>query len=310
VITVHPNSTTWHLTRVVAVALVVLTMAPTVSQAQWNRTTDFSDKPATGQSRETLEKIGFDQKLNGPIPLDTHFRDEDGRLIRLGDLFGKRPVLLAPVYYNCPLLCNQVVSAVARSLKPVSLDVGTDFDVVFVSIDPTEKPDLAKLKKRAAVELYDRPGTEGGWHFLTGEQVDITKLTDAVGFRYTYNARSRQFTHAAGITIVTPKGRLARYLFGIEYPPRDIQFSLVEASAGRIGSAVARIMLLCYDYDAAAGKYTLAIMRVTRWLGSLTVVLLAAFVLFLRRVERRRPVVHDPEVPAARSGSDASEPLS
>jgi protein SCO1/2 len=301
---------TVHLWLRFAPAILVIALAPSGVFAQWNRVNDFEDKPATGLSRETLEKVGFDQKLNGPIPLDSHFRDETGKVVRLGDLFGKRPVVLALVYYNCPLLCNQVVSGVVRSLKPVSLDVGTDFDVVFVSIDPSEKPDLARMKMRAAIELYDRPGTDAGWHFLTGEQADITKLADAVGFRYEYNPRSRQFTHAAGITIVTPKGRLARYLFGIEYPPRDIQFSLVEASAGRIGSAVARIMLLCYDYDAAAGKYTLAIMRVTRWLGSLTVVLLAAFVFFLRRVERRRPIVHVHEVPAARSESGASEPLS
>jgi protein SCO1/2 len=192
------------------------------------------------------------------------------------------------------MLCTQVLNGLTRSLKPLALDVGKDFDVIVVSIDPNEKPDLSALKKRLHLKQYDREGTEAGWHFLTGDQSSITTLAQTIGFRYTYNPKTRLFAHAAGVTLVTPKGRVARYLFGLDFPPRDLQFGLVEASAGKIGSPIARVLLLCYDYDAASGKYTFAIMRMTRILGSSTFLILVAVVLWLFRRERRRATLMPP----------------
>ncbi len=166
-------------------------------------------------------------------------------------------MILAPVYYQCPLLCNQLLNGLTRSLKPLSLDAGKDFDVVAFSIDPEETPELAGKKKAGYLERYDRPGTESGWHFLTGEAASIEALTRAIGFRYTYNPQTKLYAHAAGIVVVTPDGRIARYFFGIDFPARELQAELERARQGQVGSPIARLLLLCYDYDAATGKYTL-----------------------------------------------------
>lgn len=254
-------------------------------------------RPAAGQSptqetgitRTLLDSIGFDQKLNAQVPPGLTFRDETGRTVQLGDYMGKRPVILSLVYYNCPMLCTQVLNGLTRSLKPLAFELGRDFDMVTVSIDPSEGPELSALKKRSYLKVYGRGGkrAEAGWHFLTGTEAEIRRLAQTVGFRYTYNPKTRLYAHAAGITLLTPKGRVARYLFGIDFPPRDMQFGLMEASAGKIGSPIARVMLLCYDYDAAAGKYTMSIMKVTRILGSATAIGLATTVVLLLRRERR-----------------------
>jgi protein SCO1/2 len=234
-----------------------------------------------------LEKVGFDQKLDAQVPLDLAFRDESGRTVRLGDYFQKRPVILTLVYYNCPLLCTQVLNGLGRGIKPLALGVGKDFEIVTVSINPEETPELAARKKAAYLARYDRDGAEHGWHFLTGRQPEIEALARAVGFRYIYNPQSKLYTHAAGLVIVTPQGRAARYLFGVEFAPRDLQFGLMEASAGRIGSPIQQLVLLCYDYNAATGKYTLAIVRIIRVLGSATALALAIFLIVMFRRERR-----------------------
>jgi protein SCO1/2 len=197
-------------------------------------------------------------------------------------------VILAPVYYRCPLLCNQVLNALTRSLKPLSLDAGKDFDVIAVSIDPEERPELASKKKAAYLERYDRPGTGSGWHFLTGESASIAALTEAIGFRYTYNPQTKLFAHAAGIAVVTPDGRLSRYYFGIDYPAKDLQTEIQRARGGRIGSPIGNLLLLCYDYDAATGKYTLSILRLTRVLGAVTVLTLGSFLVVMFRRDRLR----------------------
>ena len=235
-----------------------------------------------------VNRVGFDQKLGVRLPLDRHFRGDSGRDLALGELFGRRPVILVPVYYSCPLLCNQTLNALTRSLKPLSLDAGKDFDVVAISIDPEEKPELASKKKAAYLERYDRPGTDAGWHFLTGEPGSIAAVTEAIGFRYTYNPQSRLFSHAAGIVIVTPDGRVSRYYFGIDYPARDLQAELKRANSGQIGTPISGLLLLCYDYDAATGKYTLSILRVTRILGMATVLTLASFLFVMYRRDRVR----------------------
>jgi protein SCO1/2 len=246
--------------------------------------------PAKGQVAKgsILERVGFDQKLRAQVPLDLSFRDEAARSVRLGDYLGARPVVLTLVYYRCPMLCGQELNGLVRSLKPLALDPGKDFDVVAVSINPEEKPDLAAAKKSALLEHYDRKRTERGWHFLTGDQLAISRLAETVGFRYTYNPKTKLFAHAAGLVILTPQGKVARYFYGIEFPARDLQFSMIEAASGKIGSPIARVLLLCYDYDAASGKYTLAIFRLTRILGTLTAVALGSFLLVMFRRERRK----------------------
>jgi protein SCO1 len=265
--------------RILVVATLLATATAALARAQ------DQDSPSG-----IVSQIGFDQKLGNRLPLDRRFLDDSGREVALGELFGQRPVILAAVYYRCPLLCNQVLNALTRSLKPLSLDAGKDFDVIAVSIDPEERPELASKKKAAYMERYDRPGTESGWHFLTGDQPSIAALTEAIGFRYTYNPQTKLYAHAAGIVVVTPDGRTSRYYFGIDYPAKDLQVELKRASAGQIGSPIRSLLLFCYDYDAATGKYTLSILRLMRVLGTLTVAALGSFlfVMFRRDWVRRR----------------------
>jgi protein SCO1/2 len=194
-------------------------------------------------------------------------------------------VILAPVYYGCPLLCGQLLAGLVRGLKPLSLESGRDFDVIAFSIDPSEGPPLALSKKNAYLERYDRPGTESGWHFLTGESESITALAAKIGFRYTYNQESKQFTHAAGVVVVTPEGVVSRYFFGIDYPPKELQLELERARGGGVGSPIGKLLLLCYDYDAATGKYTVSILRLLRVLGTATAISLAGFLFVMIRRE-------------------------
>jgi protein SCO1/2 len=246
--------------------------------------------PALGRAQDSagsvVREVGFDQRLGQRLPLGLGFRADSGRGLTLGELFGPRPVILAPVYFRCPMLCNQVLNGLTRSLKPLALDVGKDFDVIIFSIDPGDSPELAARKKANTLERYDRPGTESGWHFLTGEPAAITELTRAMGFRYTYNPRTKLYAHAAGVVVATPDGRLARYFYGVDYSAKDLQAELERARAGRVGSPIGRLLLLCYDYDAATGKYTLSILRLTRILGAATVVALGGFLFVMFRRER------------------------
>lgn len=265
------------------VALVAGALAaPPASPAQ------EQPEPEKATIGSLLDRVGFDQKLDAQLPLDLKFRDELGEPVTLGAYFGKRPVLLAPVYYNCPMLCTQTLNGLARALKPLSLSAGQDFDIVVVSINPNEEPGLAALKKRAYLDRYDREGAENGWHFLTGEQASIDTLTKTIGFRYTYNPKTSQYAHAAGVVLATPKGKVSRYFYGMDFAPRDLQFGLIEASANKIGSPIARALLFCYDYDAASGRYTVAIVRITQVLGVITVFVIAAAVITLLWRERRR----------------------
>lgn len=267
---------------------------------------------ASVQAQETAgnveNQVGFDQKLGVQLPLGLRFRDESGRELTLGDLFGRRPVILAPVYYRCPMLCNQVLNGLTRSLKPLSLDAGKDFDIVAVSINPDEKPELAAMKKLSYLERYDRPGSESGWHFLTGEEASIEALTRAIGFRYTYNPRTQLFAHAAGVVVVTPDGRVARYFYGIDFPAKELQAVLERARQGRVGAPIGRLLLLCYDYDAATGKYTLSILRLIRVLGTATAVALGSFVFVMFRRERsqRRGTGPRDDFPGQDDSSDHS----
>jgi protein SCO1/2 len=233
-----------------------------------------------------LREIGFDQNLNQRIPLETELTDDTGRLVRLGEYFGSKPVVLAFVYYDCPMLCTQVLSAMAASLNLLSLDAGRDFEIVTVSFDPRETPAQAAARKSATLERYERPTAAEGWHFLTGRQDAIERLTKAAGFRYVWDDETRQFAHPTGIIVLTPDGRLARYLFGIDYGPRDLRLALVEASNGTIGTAIDSLVLFCYHYDPVRGRYGFLVMRALRIAGVATVLAIGSFVFLMIRRER------------------------
>ncbi len=242
----------------------------------------------TGKSDEVLKQVGIDQRLNNQIPLDLSFRDESGREVKLGEYFrGDKPVLLTLVYYECPMLCNQVLNGVVGTLEAVTFTPGKEFEVVTVSFDPREGPDVASKKKETYLKRYRREGAGAGWHFLTGDKDSIDRLTDSVGFRYVWDEQSKQFAHASAIMVATPQGRLSHYFYGIEYSPKDLRLALVEASEGKIGSPVDTLILYCYHYDPATGRFA-PVMAVLRAAGVLTVLGLAAFIYYLTRRTRRK----------------------
>lgn len=245
--------------------------------------------PVRGQASVAgdLGRIGYDQHLGAQVPLDIPLRDEAGRTVRLGEFFGKRPVILTLNYYNCPMLCTVELNSLLRSLRTLSFDVGDQFEIVTVSIDPAETSALAAAKKAGYIRRYGRPGAQGGWHFLTGDDESIRLLTRAVGFRYAYDRASGQFVHPAGIVVLTPGGRIARYFYGIEYPPRDLRLGLIEASARRIGSPVDQVLMLCLRYDPSTGKYTLFILNIMRIFGVITAGALGTSLLVMFRRDRR-----------------------
>jgi protein SCO1/2 len=240
--------------------------------------------PVLGEGRPAiLRDIGFDQRLGETISLDLPFRDEAGRAVSLGDYFGERPVVLTLNYYGCPMLCTVSLNGLASALDTLSFTAGREFEVVTVSFDASESPQLAAAKKETYLKRYKRPGAERGWHFLTGDQAAIDRLTAAVGFRYARDPVTGQFAHPAGVMVLTPRGVMARYLYGIEYSPKDLRFALVEASEGRIGNPVDQIVLACYQYDPATGRYGAAIMRILRIGGALTLGALVTFVAVMLR---------------------------
>jgi protein SCO1/2 len=230
-----------------------------------------------------LREVGIDQRLNEQVPQDVPFRDDDGRSIHLGDCLGGKPVILVLAYYRCPMLCTQVLNGLVDALREISLDVGDEFNVVTVSFDARETYPLAAAKKSTYVEQYGRPNAAAGWHFLTGSQESIDRLTEAVGFRYRYDPRNDQFAHASGIMVLTPTGKIARYFYGIKFPARDLRLGLVEASENKIGTPVDRVLLFCYHYDPATGKYSATAMGFVRLGGILTVAVLGTLLLLAWR---------------------------
>ncbi|HXG66200.1 MAG TPA: cytochrome c oxidase subunit II [Blastocatellia bacterium] len=244
--------------------------------------------PGQNEKPPELRDIHIEQKLDAQLPLDLTFRDEAGREVKLGDYFGNRPVIVTPVYYTCPMLCNQVLSGVVGSLKTMSLDVGKDFDVVAFSIDPRDAPETALAKKQSIVKQYNRPGAADGWHFLTGNEKNIEALAQAVGFNYRYDEKTGQYIHASGIMVATPQGRLSHYFYGIEYWPKDLRLSLVEASANKIGSPVDQLLLYCFHYDPTTGKYGPVVMNIMRIAGLVTFIGLALIVLVMKRRQKAK----------------------
>lgn len=245
-------------------------------------------RPTSNLTPGLFQKVKFDQNLDAQLPLDIELRDEEGKTVKLGDYFGRRPVIVNLVYYECPMLCNEVLNSLLRSLNALSFDVGKQFDVVTVSIDPDESPLLAKRKKALYIKRYGRPGAAQGWHFLTGEQASIDRLAKVVGFNYVYDKTTDQYAHPAGIVIATPQGRLARYFFGISYPVRDLKMGVMDSATGKIGSPIDQLLLMCFHYDPRTGKYNVAIMSVIRLLGCLTVASLGTFMLVMYRRDRMK----------------------
>jgi protein SCO1/2 len=226
-----------------------------------------------------LRQVGFDQKLGGSVPLELRFKDDTGREVRLRDYFGARPVVLSLNYYACPMLCTVTLNGLASALNVItSWDAGREFEVVTVSFDPSEGPELAAGRKAAYLSRYKRPTAEAGWHFLTGDAASIDALTSAVGFRYAWDEETKQFAHPAGIVVLTPEGRISRYLFGIEYAPKDLKLALMESAARRIGSFVDQAVLYCYRYDPMTGRYSASIMGLMRVGAVLTLLALVGFI--------------------------------
>jgi protein SCO1/2 len=239
----------------------------------------------SNQVPTALSKVSFEQRLNEQLPLDLPFTDEHGRPVKLGDYFGRKPVVLAFVYYECPMLCTQVLNGLESALRVLNETVGKEFDVVTVSFDPRETSVLASGKKKAYLERYKRPEAEQGWHFLTGSQASIDALTQAAGFHYAWDEASQQFAHASGIVVATPAGKLSRYFLGIDYSPRDVKFALIESSNEKIGTLADRLLLYCYHYDPATGNYGFVAMRAVRIGGAVTILALVGFVFVSLRRE-------------------------
>jgi len=233
-----------------------------------------------------LQNVGFEPPLNGAMPLDLPFRDETGRTVQLREYFGQqKPVVLAFVYYGCPMLCDQVQQGVVGSLRMFTFNPGRDYDVVFISFDPRETPDMAAEKKKKALVHFRRPETDSGWHFLTGSKESIDAVTKAANFRYTFDAKSNLFAHASGVMLLTPDGHISRYFYGVEYPGRDMRLGLVDASAGKIGSPIDHVLLFCYHYDPTAAVYSASILKLIRLAGVLTILCIVGGILISRRRE-------------------------
>jgi protein SCO1 len=232
---------------------------------------------------EALRGVGIEQKLDAQLPLELMFRDETGRTVRLGSYFGSRPVLLALVYFECPMLCTQILNGLESSLRTLTFTPGQEFEVLAVSFDPKDTPEIAAAKKANYMRRYGRPGAEKGWHFLTGDEDSIKALTEAVGFNYRWDAATSQFVHASGIMIATPQGRLSHYFYGVEYSPRDVRLALVESSTNKIGNPVDSLLLFCYNYDPTTGKYGAIAMNLVRLGGVVFLIFGGGFLLLLWR---------------------------
>ena len=268
--------------RLLAAAFLASLLAAPSAKAQLD---DSGPIQTAGVRPALLRDVGLDQKLGNSIPLDLTFRDEHGQTVALRQFFGERPVILTLVYYQCPMLCTEVLNGLLRSAKELPLEIGKDFSIVTISIDPGERPVLADVKHQLYAGLYGRPGGPRGWRFLTGDEAQIKALAQAVGFRYAYDPASGQFAHPSGIMLLTPAGELARYFYGISYPARDLRLGLVEASQGKIGSPIDQILLYCYHYDPATGRYGLLISRIIKAAGALTMLSLGLAIAILFRRE-------------------------
>lgn len=268
----------------------VLAVIPVMAQAPPGpRSPLYGARPETGNPSTglpaALQEVRIEQKLDQQLPLDLVFRDESGQEVKLGQYFGKKPVVLAFVYYDCPMLCTQILNSMVTSFRVLPFQVGKEFDVITVSFDPRETSALASAKKKVYVDYLPekmRAGASEGWHFLTGDQASIDKLTETAGFHYRYDEATKQFAHASAIMLTTPQGKLSRYFYGVDYSARDLRLGLIESAENRIGSPVDQLLLYCYHYDPATGKYGAAVMRVMRVAGVLTLLGIIAMLFLLK----------------------------
>ncbi len=233
-----------------------------------------------------LENVGIEQHLDAQVPPDLAFHDESGKPVKLGDYFGRKPMILNLVYYNCTMLCGEALAGLASAMRLIKFDVGDEFDVITVSFDPRETPEMAATKKKDYVDRYGRPSAAQGWHFLTGPPESINALTKAVGFQYQYDEKTNQYAHATAIMVLTPQGRISRYFYGVDFPPKDVRLGLVEASQNKIGNAVDAVLLYCYHYDPQTGKYGAMVTNILRLGAAATILLIGGLLLVLWRLDR------------------------
>lgn len=280
--------------KLVTTSLALSLLVVTPVRGQYNPPPAPTERQSTEQPG-ILKEIGVDQKLDNQVPLDLEFTDEHGKKVTLRDYAGDKPILLSLVYYGCPMLCGQVLNGLTRSLKmlkDVPMVAGKDFEVVTLSFDPSEKPELALEKKKNFIKDYNQPGADKHWHWLTGNEENIKKVTDAVGFRYAWDEKQEQYAHASAIFILTPEGKLSRYFFGIEYSPKDMRMGLTEASNGKIGGPVEKVLLYCFHYDASLGKYSMMVLRLIQIGGIFTLAALGTFMfIMLRKDVKAKPEI-------------------
>jgi protein SCO1/2 len=260
---------------------------PTITGQHILPTPDFLN--IKGVDRPTpLTEVTIEQRLNSQLPLDTPFRDENGKAVKLGDYFGKRPVVLALVYYECPMLCTQILNGMVRAARALTLTPGQDYDVVAISFDAREGPKEASAKKAVYMKDYGHPETAGAWHFLTGDVNAIKSVTNAVGFHYKWDVYTAQFAHASAIYVLTPEGKLSKYFYGIEYSPKDMRLGLIEASHDKIGTVVDQVLLFCYHFDPTSAKYTFLALNILKGAGAATLLALGGFVFIMLRKDYRQ----------------------
>jgi protein SCO1/2 len=265
-------------------ARVLLAVALLAASAWGQMNNGIMGAPANSRPPR-LENVGIEQHLNAQVPPDLTFRDDAGKTVKLGDYFGHKPLILNLVYYNCTMLCGEALAGLASAMRLVKFDVGNEFDVVTVSFDPRETPEMAAAKKVDYVKRYGRANAAAGWHFLTGQPDSINALTKVVGFQYQYDPKSNQYAHATAIMVLTPQGRISRYFYGVDFPPKDLRMGLVEASQGKIGNAVDAVLLYCYHYDPETGKYGAMVANILRLAAAATILIMGGFLFILWRLD-------------------------
>jgi protein SCO1 len=267
----------------------VLFAVALLSASAWGQMNNGVMSPPANTRPPRLENVGIEQHLDAQVPPDLVFLDDTGKSVRLGDYFGRKPLILNLVYYNCTMLCGEALAGLASAMRLVKFDVGNEFDVLTVSFDPRETPEMASAKKKDYVGRYGRANAAAGWHFLTGQPNSINALTKVVGFQYQYDPKSNQYAHATAIMVLTPQGRISRYFYGVDFPPKDLRMGLVEASQGKIGNAVDAVLLYCYHYNPETGKYGAMVANILRLAAAVTILVMGIFLFILWRLDLSVP---------------------
>ncbi len=277
----------WQHHRFLTILFILIVSLTLPLSAQADHGGQTSDK-----EQQFLEGVGYDQKLDAQVPADLTFVNEAGQTVQFADFLGDKPIVLVMAYYECPMLCTLVLNGLLNGLDELDFDIGSEFEVVTVSIDPHETPEMAVAKKDTYIQFYGRPGAAEGWHFLTTDETNINRLTETIGFRYQYDEKSDEYAHPTGMIVLTPEGRISRYFFGIEFNSTDLRLGLVEASTHKIGSAIDQLLLMCYQYDPETGQYTPIIMNIIQIVGLTTVgLILIPIVTTIYRSRRMNPAV-------------------